>query len=304
MNVDITVIGGGFAGTAAAITLARARRTVALIDSGQPRNRFSEHAHGILGLDSVSPLALLKKGHEEFGVFGGELITGYAESVIRSSSDSGRWNTSVNTRGEITSKHVLVATGITDRLPNIDGLKDLWGEDVFHCPYCHGFEASGKNVAVIGGTNPAFTCRLAKLLTKWTNEVTFYVNGLEISESDLQQFQFLGVSLVHDPVISVFKGDKGSGNITVRTDESEKLHATCFTGPDFLPNDGLLRTLGCEFDGAWVRSHNGSTSKEGIWVAGNVCSSPDQIPQAQGSGVATAIRIDQALFDEQLSALM
>lgn len=295
MRTDVIIIGGGFAGTSAAITLARANRSVLLVDDGKPRNRFSEHAHGILGWDSVNPTDLLRRGHAEFESFGGALVRDRAENLT---NVNGRWSVTLASGDVIESPHVLVATGITDVLPDVHGLTELWGSRVFHCPYCHGYEVKGTNLAVIGGENPGFTFNIAKLLTKWTDKVTFFPNGLELPGKERALFASLGIEIVDAPVLEV--GPTEGDRVAVRTVNDQFAFESCFTGPRFEPNDELLREAGCEVADGWVRTERGLTSQPGLWAAGNVVSSPDQVSQATGAGAAVGIAIDQALFAETL----
>ena len=291
--MDVTIIGGGFAGTAAAINLARANRSVCMVDEGRPRNRFSEHAHGILGMDSVNPTELLKKGHTEFESFGGTIVRDRAKKLTRAHD---KWSVALGSGNVIESPHVLVATGITDVLPDVPGLSALWGTRVFHCPYCHGFEVNGTNLAVIGGENPGFTFHISKLLTKWARTVTFFPNGLELPANENAVFESLGVAIVDEPVLEV--GPVESDRVVVRTTGHQFVFESCFTGPRFEPNDELLREAGCNVVDGWVHTQRGLTSQPGLWAAGNVVSSPDQVSQAAGTGAAIGRAIDQALFLE------
>lgn len=295
MRTDVTIIGGGFAGTAAAITLARANRSVLLVDDGKPRNRFSEHAHGILGWDSVNPTDLLRKGHDEFESFGGTLVRDRAENLT---NVNGRWSVTLASDKVIESPHVLVATGITDVLPDVHGLSALWGTRVFHCPYCHGYEVKGTDLAVVGGENPGFTFNITKLLTKWADAVTFLPNRLELPAEEKALFESLGITVVDEPVLEV--GPAEGDQVVIRTTNHQYVFESCFTGPRFEPNDELLRGAGCDVVDGWVRTERGRTSQPGLWAAGNVVSSPDQVSQATGAGAAVGIAIDQALFAETL----
>lgn len=302
MYSDVIIIGGGFAGTAAAITLARANRNIQLIDSGAPRNRFSDHAHGILGLDGAAPAELLQRGHAEVEKFGGSITHGSVEKLTRV-SEHGPWQVELAGGEVLESRHVLVATGLTDKLPAVPGLSDLWGTRVFHCPYCHGYEVTGKKVALIGGANPPFTIRISKLLSKWTSTLTFYPNGLDLTDLDRTQLAGLGVKVVDAKVTQVQADEATPTGVKVHSSAEEDTYEACFTGPDFLPNDALLRDVGCESANGWVSVERGQTSIPRLWAAGNVVSSPDQVSQAMGSGAAVGIAIDQRMLDEDLAEL-
>lgn len=301
MKAEIVIIGGGFAGTSAAITLARANRSVVLIDNGQPRNRFSEHSHGILGFESTPPNQILSAGHREFISFGGESITASAKSLINNQHDRETWTTRLSDGEKIQSRHVLIATGISDKLPEVPGLKELWGSRVFHCPYCHGYEIKNKKLAIIGGENPSFTFRITELLTKWTNNVTFFPNGMNVPEEQKRRLEKLRVKIDPRPVQEVTESTQCSTGVSIGLNEKIIDYEACFTGPSFFPNDSLLRAAGCVVKDGWVQTEHGLTSQKGLWAAGNVVSSPDQIPQAIGAGSATAIKIDQELFNEDMN---
>ena len=179
----------------------------------------------------------------------------------------------------------------------------MWGTRVFHCPYCHGYEVTGKKVALVGGANPPFTIRISKLLSKWTSTLTFYPNGLELTDLDRTQLAGLGVEVNDAQVTQVRPEEASSTGVVVQSSTGEDTYEACFTGPDFLPNDALLRDAGCESTYGWVSVERGQTSVPRLWAAGNVVSSPDQVSQAMGSGAAVGIAIDQRMLDEDLAEL-
>ena len=151
---------------------------------------------------------------------------------------------------------------------------------------------------------------MVHLMRKWTDRVTFFTNGLSLDEADRALFEKRGVVLMDAPISGVQPDPESETGVLVSaTDPNEaggsasttRSFEACFTGPDFHPNDQLLLAAGCESENGWVvRQPNGKTSKAGLWTAGNVTSSPDQVSQAMGTGVATAIAIDQFLLDEEL----
>lgn len=305
--LDVLIIGGGFAGTAAGVTLARAQRTVRIIDNGKPRNRFSTHSHGIMGRDGANPMELLNQGRNEFMTFGGEVTQDEVTSLEQTDN---AWTATTADGRQFPARQVLMATGITDELPDVPGLSELWGSRVFHCPYCHGYEVRGRDLAVIGGRNLGFTTRMVHLMRKWTDRVTFFTNGLSLDEADRALFEKRNVVLMDAPVSRVQPDPESETGVLVNTTNPNEAGGSasttrsfeaCFTGPDFHPNHQLLLAAGCESDNGWVvRQPNGRTSVAGLWTAGNVTSSPDQVSQAMGTGVATAIAIDQFLLDEEL----
>lgn len=295
-SFDVIVIGGGFAGTAAAINLARANRRVCLIDAGRPRNGRSEHMHGVIGLDGVSPSDLLSRGHSEFVSYGGALIKGWVRAIRRTGPRT--WSVDLESGETAAADQVLVATGITDVLPQVPGLSEMWGTRVFHCPYCHGYEVRGKKVGVVGGENPAFTTRMSTLLTKWAESVTLHVNGMTLTPEQENLLAGCGVVLKRDQVLKASPNSSETLAVEITSETDTSLYGACFTGPGFQPNDGLLRQAGCTVTDGWVATTGGKTSEPGLWAVGNVVSSPDQVSQALGSGAAVAVAIDQFLFDQ------
>jgi thioredoxin reductase (NADPH) len=137
-SYDVVVVGGGLAGLAAALVLARARQSVLVIDAGQPRNAPAAHAHGHLTRDGAPLLELLSMGRLEVGGYGGEVVEGTVTSVKRLLQSGLRVETSDAMGWD--PRRVLVTTGLVDGLPDIPGVRDRWGRDVVHCQYCFGWE--------------------------------------------------------------------------------------------------------------------------------------------------------------------
>ncbi|MGH3379584.1 MAG: FAD-dependent oxidoreductase, partial [Actinoallomurus sp.] len=133
---DVVVIGGGAAGLGGALTLARARRTVLVIDEGRPRNAPAHHIHAYLGHEGTPPQDLLARGRTEVTGYGGEIEDGRVVAVERTEEGAFRV---VLDHGTVTASRLLVTTGLVDELPPVPGLAERWGRDVLHCPYCHGW---------------------------------------------------------------------------------------------------------------------------------------------------------------------
>ena len=154
---DVTIIGGGAAGLSAALVLSRARRKVLVVDGGAPRNAPATHMHGYLSRDGFPPGELLAAGRKEVEHYGGEIVT---ETVAKLVPDGRSAFSVLLSEGQrITTRRLLVATGLRDDLPAIPGLWQRWARDVLHCPYCHGHEVRDRPLGVLGGTPGAVRTR-------------------------------------------------------------------------------------------------------------------------------------------------
>ena len=147
---DVVVIGGGAAGLSAALVLSRARRKVLVVDAGQPRNAPAAHMHGYLSRDGMPPAEFLANGRDEVTGYGGEIVAGTVADLV----PDGRTGFWVLLEGgqRISTRRLLVTTGLRDELPAVPGLSERWARDVLHCPYCHGHEVRDQQLGVIGGT--------------------------------------------------------------------------------------------------------------------------------------------------------
>ena len=166
LDADVAVIGGGAGGLSAALVLSRARRRVVVIDAGRPRNTGVPHAYGFLGHDGISGAELLERGRAEIAQYGAVLTPGHVESIV---ADGDRFTVRTADRAW-TVRAVVLATGLTDVLPPIDGLREIWVVDAAECPYCHGWESRDRAIAVVGTTDKL--PRVAALLTIWSRDVT------------------------------------------------------------------------------------------------------------------------------------
>ena len=140
---DVVIVGGGAAGLSAALVLGRARRRVAVVDGGAPRNAPAAHMQGFLSRDGLPPAELLALGRAEVTGYGVEIVEGLVDSVepgfaVRLADDR-----------VLHARRLLVATGCGDELPGVDGVWDRWGRDLLHCPYCHGYEFSDRRLGVL-----------------------------------------------------------------------------------------------------------------------------------------------------------
>jgi thioredoxin reductase len=170
---DVVVIGGGAAGLSAALTLGRAGRRVVVVDGGQPRNAPASHMHGYLTRDGMSPADLVAVGRAEAARYGAEFVTGDVDHVARGGNPGDIPHFTVRLVGGATlrARRLIAATGLRDELPDLPGLRERWGQDVLHCPYCHGFEVRDRPLGVLGGSDEAV--RYAQIVRQWSDDLVF-----------------------------------------------------------------------------------------------------------------------------------
>ncbi|MER6814761.1 NAD(P)/FAD-dependent oxidoreductase [Spirillospora sp. NPDC000708] len=292
-SYDVVVVGAGAAGLNAALVLGRARRRVAVIDAGEPRNAPAAHMHGFLSRDGLPPATLLELGRAEIARYGAGLIRGRVEHIdpgFRVRMDGGP---------VLAARRILVATGLRDELPDIPGVRERWGKDVLHCPYCHGFEVRDRPLAVLG-TGPG-AVHQALLLRGWSDDVAFFAHTLDLAAEDRERLEARGLRIVEGRIEHLVTGRDGLRGVAL-ADGRVVPRAAAFLFPRMVPNDALLTRLGCEKDGGWVvTDRTGRTSVAGVWAAGNVVDPRAQVVTAAGMGSAAAFAINNDLLDEDVA---
>lgn len=299
LDKDVVVIGGSAAGLAAAMMLGRSRRQVAVIDAEEPRNAPATHLHGFPSRDGAHPTKLIRIGADEVRHYGGEVRNGRVLDLEH--ADGNGFVVRLEDGGALTTRAILVATGLRDELPEIEGLRERWGNDVLHCPYCHGFEVRDTSLAVLGGDNRPFTLHQAQLVRQWSDDVVFFPHRITLTNDEHHRLAARGVRIVEGEVARIVTdGDAISG--VELADGRIVPRETVFVGPRFLPQDGLLTSLGCDTDdNGWVRvDPSGQTSVAGVWAAGNVVDSPAQLINASSAGSKAAIALNHHLLADDI----
>ncbi|HTI19649.1 MAG TPA: NAD(P)/FAD-dependent oxidoreductase [Kutzneria sp.] len=282
-NYDVIVIGGGAAGLSGALTLSRARRTVLVIDAGRPRNAPAGGAHNYLGREGVNPLELLRIGRGEVASYGGEIVEGEA---VKASKKDGGFTVELADGSTVDGRRLLVATGLTDELPDIDGVAQRWGKDVLHCPYCHGWEVRDQSIGVIA-SNP-ISVHQALMWRQWSEHITFYPNdSVELDDTRRRQFAARGITVVDGKVRSLDDLDHDAYVVTAKARS----------------NADVLTALGLPVAdhpaGTYVPADGEATAIPGVWVAGNVTNLLEQVIGAAAAGVRAGAAINLDLIMEE-----
>jgi thioredoxin reductase len=291
---DVVVVGGGAAGLNAALVLGRARRRVAVVDGGAPRNAPAVHMHGFLSRDGTPPAELLAVGREEAAAYGVEFIFGHVASIAPGFSITLADGEALGTR------RVVIATGATDELPEIPGLRERWGEDFLHCPYCHGWEVRDQPLGVLG--TGAGSVEHAQLIRQWSDDLVFFTHTYDLTEAERERLAARGIRIVDGEVRGLVVEDDRLRGVVLGNGRTVE-RAALFVRPGIRPRlDGLVEQLGFELDdGGFVRVDDaGRTSVAGVWAAGNVANPRAQVITAAGEGSAAAISINADLVQEDV----
>ena len=189
---DVVVVGGGAAGLNGALILARSRRSVVVIDAGEPRNAPATVVHGLLARDGMPPAELLERGREEVRGYGGHVVPGEVVDAVR--EDNGFTLTLADGR-TVAARRLLVTTGLTDELPDVAGLRGRWGRDVVHCPYCHGWEVRDQAIGVLA-SNP-MSVHQALLFRQLSDDVTFFTHTMApLDDDEAEKLTAMGIRVV------------------------------------------------------------------------------------------------------------
>lgn len=308
---DVGIIGGGSAGLSAALILARARRSVVVIDGGAPRNAPASAAHGLLGQEGVNPLDLLEKGRAEAASYGARIVQA---SVLQASgtADDG-FTLALDDGARVRAAQVLIATGVRDELPGIPGLAERWGRDVVHCPYCHGWEIRDQRIGLLA-TGP-MSAMQALLFHQWSEQMTFLPNGLDFPADQLEKVRALGITIAPGAVSGIEVADDRLTAALVEDGSRVELDALAAPATTSARLEGL-ESLGVDvatnaMGVAVVADAAGHTSVPGVWAAGNVVNPGMQVSESAANGARVAMtintemvfaRADRAVANEPIRA--
>ncbi|WP_448623599.1 FAD-dependent oxidoreductase [Geodermatophilus sp. URMC 64] len=299
---DVVVVGGGAAGLSGALTLARAGRSVLVVDDGRPRNAPAGHVHNYLGREGTPPAELYAIGRAEVAGYGGEIVDGRVSAARR---DGDGFVVTLDS-GEVRARRLLVTTGLVDELPDVPGVAEQWGRGVLHCPFCHGAEVRDRPIGILG-TNP-FAVHQALLWRQWSTDVVLFRHtSPEPTDEEREQLAARGITLVESAVDElVTDGDRLTG---VRlADGTVVEREAVVVSPRFTARAELLTALGLEpeerlrdgvpFASAVPAGPTGATAVPGVWVAGNVADPTAQVIVGAAAGLMAAGHLTADLVEE------
>jgi thioredoxin reductase len=253
--------------------------------------------HGFLSRDGLPPAELIAAGRDEVRGYGAEIREGAVTELLQCGR-AGFW-VLLEDGQRLSTRRILVATGLRDELPDIPGLTDRWARDVLHCPYCHGYEVRDQQLGILGGSPE--TVRYAQIVRQWAKDVVLFVPSGFLTTLQRSELVARAIGLVEGHVSQILVEDERLRGVQM-DDGRVVLRDALFVPPRFVPNNDLLIGLGCEIDEAgWgVKDGTGQTTVPGVWVAGNVANPRAQVITAAGEGSAAAIAINADLVDQDV----
>lgn len=297
---DVVVVGGGPAGLSAALVLGRACLKVLICDSGNGRNAPAAGVHGFLTRDGTPPAELRRIGREQLKSYDVRFHDGRATNAAKTSAG---FEVTLDGAKVVACRKLILATGMADVLPEIPGLRELWGNGAIHCPYCHGWEYRGRSWAYLAPPNAAV--EVATLLLGWTNQLTLLTNGpAGLSPEDQAWLEEHAIEVVEGRVERL-EGD-GRQLRAIRLEGGRRLERdVLFVQTRLRQSSDLPERLGCELvaDGpkaGMVRTDPfGATSVEGLYVVGDASEAGvPSVASAVAEGSVAAAFASKAIFAE------
>jgi thioredoxin reductase len=290
---DVIIVGGSYAGLAAAMGLGRALRRVLVIDSGKPANRFTPESHNFLTNDGRKPSKIAEVARQEVARYKSVQIIDNV--VVNAEATQEGFEIRVVSGESFTASKLIFATGIIDLVPEVAGFDECWGKSVLHCPYCHGYEVRNERTGIFGNGDYAF--EFGALIHNWTSDLTVYTNGPStLSNEQTAKLRSYNIQIVEDE-IEALQHLRGYVEAIVFKNGRKATVKVVYTKPGFMQHSNIPRSLGCEIttDGYIKIDAALHTSVPGVYACGDNVSRMRTVANAIATGTMMAITLNKDL---------
>jgi thioredoxin reductase len=293
---DCIIVGGGPAGLNAAVVLGSSQRKVLLFDTGQYRNRYSHGMHNYLTRDCIDPAEFIEISQKEIFKYGVQLLH---KKVVNARKNEEEVFVVKDEEGTLYySKKMLIATGLTDPLPQVEGFEEMYGKSVFHCPYCDGWEVRNKRLGVYAKNKNGFD--LAISLKGWSAHVAIFTDGVKkFKPHEKEELAANEIAVITLPVLKL-AGDDGMIEKIIFRDGTDYLLDALFFVNGFAQQCDLAETFDCEMSkqGKVLTNQYQQTKTRGLYVAGDADKDMHFVVVAAAEGAKAAVIINKEIQKE------
>ena len=293
---DVLIIGGSFAGLAAALQLGRARRNITVLDTGLPRNRFAPHSHGLLGHDHKAPLDILAEARQQLERYPTIKFVNARAANISGALDD--FSVTTNDGQAFKARRLLLSYGVVDQMPAIPGYADCWGKSIVPCPYCDGFEVSGKHWGLVW--SGPHSQHAVTLFHDWTDHLTVFADGHDITPEIRTALLARNVEVVDGKLAEIAHQNGELSTVNLDTGRNVAVDVL-FAHPRNKPSAILHEALGLEtVDGPMgvvlKVDDRRETSVPGIYAAGDLANPMASVTLATSNGAMAGIFAQQSML--------
>jgi len=293
---DVIIIGGSFAGLAAALQLGRARRKVIVLDTSLPRNRFAGHSHGLLGHDHKPPLDILALARQQLARYPTvSLVNARADSVSGTIDD---FSVLTGDGDTLRARRLILSYGVADQMPDVPGFAECWGTSIVPCPYCDGFEVAGQHWGLVWSGPHSY--QSAKLFRDWTDKLTVFADGHDIPPDIQADLANRNMPVVDGRIVEIAHHDGHIASVNLDTRRHVAVDIL-FAHPRNKPSASLHESLGLATVDTPVGialkvDERRQTSVPGIYAAGDLATPLlPSVTQASSQGAMAGIFAQQSM---------
>lgn len=296
MLLDCAIIGGGPAGLSAALVVGRGRKQVIVFDDELPRNRVTEESHGFITNDGMTPFEIRRAGEADLQKYPNIKIK--RSRIVDIQKKEERFTLLTHEGDRFEAKKIILATGLQDILPEIEGIHDVYGKTLFSCPFCDGWELKDKALALIAENQRAL--HMAKLLSNWTKDLIVFTNGHVLAEEDKVLLTAHSIQVIDVPIVSIDHDNGQLRSLQLANGEIVKREGG-FVASEFKQSAPFAEKLGCKMTkNAGIETDIlGRTTVSGIFACGDNLGGPAQLVLAAAAGSQTGMGVIHEIVQEE-----
>ncbi|WP_342499992.1 NAD(P)/FAD-dependent oxidoreductase [Bacillus sp. FSL M7-0791] len=296
MLLDCAIIGGGPAGLSAALVVGRGRKQVIVFDDELPRNRVTQESHGFITNDGMTPFEIRRAGEADLQKYPNIKIK--RSRIVDIQKKEERFTLLTHERDRFEAKKIILATGLQDILPEIEGIHDVYGKTLFSCPFCDGWELKDKALALIAENQRAL--HMAKLLSNWTKDLIVFSNGHVLAEEDKALLTAHSIQVIDVPIVSIDHDNGQLRSLQLANGETVKREGG-FVASEFKQSAPFAEKLGCQMTkNAGIETDIlGRTTVSGIFACGDNLGGPAQLVLAAAAGSQAGMGVIHELVQEE-----